>query len=69
LVDHFCQILQIENGVVSMIDGMDTKYPLSVEYGDFGEAYTEVKEQTGQERYNVKIKFIWTEELGEGWKK
>jgi len=52
-----------------MIDGMDTKYPLSVEYGDFGEAYTEVKEQTGQERYNVKIKFIWTEELGEGWKK
>lgn len=21
-----------------MIDGMDTKYPLSVEYGDFGKA-------------------------------
>ena len=35
-----------------------------------GEAYDEVKEKAGHwtERYNVQIKIIWNEEMGEGFK-
>ena len=33
-----------------------------------GEVPVDVKEKSGQERYNVKITSIWTEEMGEGMK-
>ena len=35
-----------------------------------GEAYDEVKEKAGHwtERYNVQVKIIWNEEMGEGFK-
>lgn len=33
-----------------------------------GEVPVDVREKSGQERYNVKITSIWTEEMGEGMK-
>ena len=33
-----------------------------------GETYCEVKEQTGADSYNVRFRFIWTEEMGEGFR-
>ena len=35
---------------------------------DAGETYCEVKEQTGADTYNVRFRFIWTEEMGEGFR-
>ena len=40
---------------------------MNVSYGDFGEATEELlKEATGKDRYDIKLKTIWTEEMGEG---
>ena len=33
-----------------------------------GEAQADVKEKSGQERYNAKITAVWSEEMGEGLK-
>ena len=33
-----------------------------------GEAQADVKEKSGQERYNAKITAVWSEEMGEGMK-
>jgi len=68
LDNHFCNILMVENGSCAYFDGLDKKFPLLVEYGDFGEAFGEVKEKTGKSTYNVRIKYIWNEEIGEAWK-
>ena len=35
---------------------------------DAGDTYCEVKEQTGADTYNVRFRFIWTEEMGEGFR-
>ena len=34
----------------------------------WGEAFTEVKEKSGHSTYNVRIKYIWNEDMGEAWK-
>ena len=33
-----------------------------------GEAASDVREKSGQSRYNVKIRYVWTEDMGETWK-
>ena len=41
------------------IDGKDTEYPLTIQYGDLGEAHEAVRELTGATRNNIKIKLDW----------
>lgn len=69
-VNHFSQFLKVDNGGVDGVcyDGLDNKFTLKMEYGDFGEAASDVREKSGQSRYNVKIKYVWTEDMGETWK-
>ena len=40
-------------------DGKDTEYPLTIQYGDLGEAHETVRELTGAARNNIKIKLDW----------
>ena len=40
-------------------DGKDTEYPLTIQYGDLGEAHETVRELTGATRNNIKIKLDW----------
>merc|ERR1719410_2225826 len=47
---------------------MGTKYPIAVEYGDFGEAIDEIVGKTGQLRYNVRWQYIWKEYMAKSWK-
>ena len=39
---------------------------MDVSYGDFGDAPETVKEATGKDRLDIRLKTIWTEEMGEG---
>merc|ERR1719418_79119 len=67
-VNHFYNFLQVEDGNLTTIDGMGNRFTMTAEFGDFGETYSEVKEQTGADTYNVRFRFIWTEEMGEGFR-
>ena len=40
-------------------DGGDNGYPLTILYGDQGEAHETIQELTGQTRNNIKIKLDW----------
>jgi len=55
--------LKVENGTVSLKDGMGINYPLEVEYGDFGVADSEVLRKAGgdSDHYNIKTKFAFGE--------
>ena len=44
----------------------DHKFEMDVSYGDFGEAPEAVKEATGKNRLDIRLKTIWTEDMGEG---
>ena len=33
-----------------------------------GEAYSDIKEQTGVENYNIQFKWVWVESMGESFK-
>merc|ERR1719464_336123 len=63
----YYNILEVDDDKVTCYDAIDS-YKLAIEYGDFGEAQADVKEKSGQERYNAKITAVWSEEMGEGLK-
>ena len=44
----------------------DQKFEMDVSFGDFGEASEEVKKATGKDRLDIRLKTIWTEDMGEG---
>lgn len=70
LVSHecICQSIyaQIKNGVYTITNMYDQKFEMDVSYGDFGEAPEAVKEATGKNRLDIRLKTIWTEDMGEG---
>ena len=41
------------------MDGGDNEFPLTILYGDQGEAHETVRELTGATRNNIKIKLDW----------
>ena len=70
IIFFFNQFIQVAEGKITATDAFDT-YPVTVQYGDFGtktlsipfvnsvpfsgEAFEEVKEKSGEEKYNIKL--------------
>ena len=54
-----CNFTQIDGDNSFGKDGGDNGYPLTIMYGDHGEAHETVRELTGETRNNIKIKMDW----------
>jgi len=54
--DHFYNIVKNEGSQWFACISAGNKYPLAIQYGDFGEADPKVQELTGLKNYNIKIK-------------
>ena len=67
-VNNFYELLRVENGEITVRDGMGNEYTMTVEYGDFGEVNSEIQEKTGVNRYNFQLKMIFTEGMAEGFR-
>ena len=76
--------MKVENGKITITDGMGNEFTMTVEYGVFGkiywahyrsihiifkgEVYPEIKEKIDATNYNFQLKMIFTEGMAEGWR-
>jgi len=66
---NWFDLLQVqEDGSAFHEDGNGVIFNFVFNYGDFGEAIDEIKEKTGIDNYNVEMKMLWNEQLGDGFK-
>jgi len=62
-IDTFYQILKNDDdGQFTALDAAGTEYPMSIDYGDFGEADPEVQKRTGIRNYNIKLTISFMDE-------
>jgi len=66
---NWFHLLQVQDdGTAIFEDGNGIIFNFEFKYGDFGEAMDEIKEKTGINNYNVEMKMLWNENLGDGFK-
>jgi len=53
--DHFYRVLKHQDGNSVTSDAVGNEYPVTIEYGQFGEADPEVEKISGMKCYNVKM--------------
>jgi len=53
--DSFYRILKNIDGKIACSDVSGNEYPMTIEYGDFGEADPEIEKRSGFKHYNVRL--------------